>query len=358
MAYANDDLIEIDGGQQNVLVYGNEMEQGYAGISIAPNLLGPSYIFHNHIHNLGDETGKEWTAIKAGGLISKPAGRTFIFENVLDVDRNGIAASKVNNDTTFWITSQNNIIFTKNTGYAVGYCIFDKEKYIGSTSTNDLCFNENTIDSRYEFNTNNLTEHAESDNIAYITSLKENASPSLTISEEFIIPNFSSPFILQAAVKAAPKEWYLNASETDFTNFPKQYRYGDTILVKANTVMLTGNNWQVLPLKYTLTKNSVLKLNLSVEGKPEVVGVGFETDTQLNSSRIVKFHGTQAWGIRGEDYFNGESGSISFPIGKYITGKVNYLVLALDNDNIESWRNRDKVTFEDIRLVEASLNEK
>ena len=358
LAYANDDLIEIDGGQQNVLVYGNEMEQGYAGISIAPNMLGPSYIFHNHIHNLGDETGKEWTAIKAGGLISKPAGRTFIFENVLDVDRNGIAASKVNNDTTFWITSQNNIIFTKNTGYAVGYCIFDKEKYIGSTSTNDLCFNENTIDSRYEFNTNNLTEHAESDNIAYITSLKENASPSLTISEEFIIPNFSSPFILQAAVKAAPKEWYLNASETDFTNFPKQYRYGDTILVKANTVLLTGNNWQVLPLKYTLTKNSVLKLNLSVEGKPEVVGVGFETDTQLNSSRIVKFHGTQAWGIRGEDYFNGESGSISFPIGKYITGKVNYLVLALDNDNIESWRNRDKVTFEDIRLVEASLNEK
>ena len=358
LAYANDDLIEIDGGQQNVLVYGNEMEQGYAGISIAPNMLGPSYIFHNHIHNLGDETGKEWTAIKAGGLISKPAGRTFIFENVLDVDRNGIAASKVNNDTTFWITSQNNIIFTKNTGYAVGYCIFDKEKYIGSASTNDLCFNENTIDSRYEFNTNNLTEHAESDNIAYITSLKENASPSLTISEEFIIPNFSSPFILQAAVKAAPKEWYLNASETDFTNFPKQYRYGDTILVKANTVMLTGNNWQVLPLKYTLTKNSVLKLNLSVEGKPEVVGVGFETDTQLNSSRIVKFHGTQAWGIRGEDYFNGESGSISFPIGKYITGKVNYLVLALDNDNIESWRNRDKVTFEDIRLVEASLNEK
>ncbi len=358
LAYANDDLIEIDGGQQNVLVYGNEMEQGYAGISIAPNMLGPSYIFHNHIHNLGDETGKEWTAIKAGGLISKPAGRTFIFENVLDVDRNGIAASKVNNDTTFWITSQNNIIFTKNTGYAVGYCIFDKEKYIGSTSTNDLCFNENTIDSRYEFNTNNLTEHAESDNIAYITSLKENASPSLTISEEFIIPNFSSPVILQAAVKAAPKEWYLNASETDFTNFPKQYRYGDTILVKANTVMLTGNNWQVLPLKYTLTKNSVLKLNLSVEGKPEVVGVGFETDTQLNSSRIVKFHGTQAWGIRGEDYFNGESGSISFPIGKYITGKVNYLVLALDNDNIESWRNRDKVTFEDIRLVEASLNEK
>ena len=358
LAYANDDLIEIDGGQQNVLVYGNEMEQGYAGISIAPNMLGPSYIFHNHIHNLGDETGKEWTAIKAGGLISKPAGRTFIFENVLDVDRNGIAASKVNNDTTFWITSQNNIIFTKNTGYAVGYCIFDKEKYIGSTSTNDLCFNENTIDSRYEFNTNNLTEHAESDNIAYITSLKENASPSLTISEEFIIPNFSSPVILQAAVKAAPKEWYLNASETDFTNFPKQYRYGDTILAKANTVMLTGNNWQVLPLKYTLTKNSVLKLNLSVEGKPEVVGVGFETDTQLNSSRIVKFHGTQAWGIRGEDYFNGESDSISFPIGKYITGKVNYLVLALDNDNIESWRNRDKVTFEDIRLVEASLNEK
>lgn len=350
LAYANDDLIEIDGGQQNVLVYDNEMEQGYVGVSIAPNTLGPSYIFHNHIYNLGDETGKEWTAIKAGGLISKPAGRTFIFENVIDVDRNGIAASKVNNDTTFWVTTQNNIVFTKNTGYSVGYCIFDKEKYIGSTSTNDLCYNEDTMDSRYEFNIDNLLEHPESDDISYVTSLKESTDPTLFISEEFRIPNFSSTILLQSVIEPKSNVWIFEPNSTDHVGFPKQFKYGETSIDKDNTVTLTGNNWQMFPISYTLTENSVLELELQVEGRPEVVGIGFETDTNLNSSRVIKFHGTQAWGVRAEDYYNASSGVITFPIGKYVKGKVNYLLLVLDNDDIESWRNRDRMIIKNITL--------
>ena len=351
LAYANDDLIEIDGGQQNVLVYDNEMEQGYAGISIAPNTLGPSYIFHNYIHNLGDETGKEWTAIKAGGLISKPAGRTFIFENVIDVERNGIAASKVNNDTTFWVTTQNNIIFTKNTGYSVGYCIFDKENYSGSTSTNDLCFNENSADARYEFNLDNVVEHPYSDDFSYIESLQSVPKPTLYVSEEFKIPNFSSESTLQAAVEQPPTVWEFKAGEIEYTGFPKQFRYGTTTISDDNTVTLTGNNWQMFPISYTLTKNSVLELELEVEGNPEVVGIGFETDTNLNSSRVVKFFGKQAWGIRGEDSFTPKSSAISFPIGQYVKGKVNYLILLLDNDDIESWRNRDKAIFKAIKII-------
>jgi hypothetical protein len=326
------------------------MEQGYVGVSIAPNTLGPSYIFHNHIYNLGDETGKEWTAIKAGGLISKPAGRTFIFENVIDVDRNGIAASKVNNDTTFWVTTQNNIVFTKNTGYSVGYCIFDKEKYIGSTSTNDLCYNEDTMDSRYEFNIDNLLEHPESDDISYVTSLKESTDPTLFISEEFRIPNFSSTILLQSVIEPKSNVWIFEPNSTDHVGFPKQFKYGETSIDKDNTVTLTGNNWQMFPISYTLTENSVLELELQVEGRPEVVGIGFETDTNLNSSRVIKFHGTQAWGVRAEDYYNASSGVITFPIGKYVKGKVNYLLLVLDNDDIESWRNRDRMIIKNITL--------
>ena len=349
LAYANDDLIEIDGGQQNVLVYDNEMEQGYAGISIAPNTLGPSYIFHNYIHNLGDETGKEWTAIKAGGLISKPAGRTYVFENVIDVERNGIAASKVNNDTTFWVTTQNNIILTKNTGYSVGYCIFDKEKYLGSTSTNDLCFNENSDDARYEFNLDNVVEHPYSDDFAYIESLQSSSEPTLYVPEEFKIPNFSTEVALQAVVEQPPTVWEFKAGEIEYTGFPKQYRYGTTSIFDDNTVTLTGNNWQMFPISYTLTEDSVLELELEIEGNPEVVGIGFETDTKLNSSRVVKFYGKQAWGIRGEDSFTPKSSTISFPIGQYVKGKVNYLILVLDNDDIESWRNKDVAVFR--RLV-------
>lgn len=352
LAYANDDLIEIDGGQQNVLVYDNEMEQGYAGISIAPNTLGPSYIFHNYIHNLGDETGKEWTAIKAGGLISRPAGRTFVFENVIDVERNGIAASRVDNDSTFWVTTQNNIIFTKKTGYSVGHCIFDKEKYSGSTSTNDLCFNENSADARYEFNLDNVVEHPYSDDISYIESLQSSPKPKLYISDEFKIPNFSSEEVLQAVVEQTPRVWEFKANEIEYTGFPKQYRYGTTTVTSDHTVTLTGNNWHMFPISYTLTEDSVLELDLEVEGNPEIVGIGFETDTELNSSRVVNFFGTQTWGIKGKDFFTFTSSTISFPIGQYVKGKVNYLILVLDNDDIESSRNRDKVKYKNIRLVE------
>ncbi len=352
LAYANDDLIEIDGGQQNVLVYDNEMEQGYAGISIAPNTFGPSYIFHNYIHNLGDETGKEWTAIKAGGLISRPAGRTFVFENVIDVERNGIAASRVDNDSTFWVTTQNNIIFTDKTGYSVGYCIFDKEKYSGSTSTNDLCFNENSADARYEFNLDYVVEHPYSDDISYIESLQSSPEPKLYISDEFKIPNFSSELVSQAVVVQAPTVWEFKASEIEYTDFPKQYRYGTTDVTTENTITLTGNNWQLFPINLTLNKHSILKLSLRIDGNPEIVGIGFQTDTTLNSNRVIKFHGTQAWGVAAESYYEFNSSDISFPLGDYITGQINYLLLVLDNDKVSRSVNNDKVIIESLIVVE------
>ena len=353
LAYANDDLIEIDGGQQNVLVYDNEMEQGYAGISIAPNMLGPSYIFHNHIHNLGDETGKEWTAIKAGGLIAKPAGRTFIFENFIDVKRNGIAASGVNGDSTLWITSQNNVFFTKNAGNTVGYCILDKEKYIGSTSTNDLCYNQNMMDARYEFNYDNITEHVYSDDSSYIDSLKAAATPNLFIADEYIIPNFTKDVASHASINENKTVWKFNAYDNRerHSGFPKQYKYGTTQIAENDSVTLTGNNWRIFPIDLTLTKESVLELTLSVEGNPEIVGIGFETNKSLTSSRVLKFSGSQDWGVNAESAFSQPSSIISFPIGEYITGEVNYLLLVLDNDEVNRLHNSDKVKFGDIRVL-------
>ena len=172
--------------------------------------------------------------------------------------------------------------------------------------------------------------------------------------DEFKIPNFSTEVVLQAVVAQVPTAWEFKASEIEHTGFPKQYRYGTTTISGNNTVTLTGNNWQMFPISYTLTEDSVLKLDLEVEGNPEVVGIGFETDTKLNSSRVVKFYGTQAWGIRGENYFTPTTSSISFPIGQYLKGEVNYLILVLDNDDIESWRNRDKAVFRAIELKEIS----
>lgn len=75
------------------------------------NIFGLSYIFYNYIYNLGDEIGKEWIVIKVGGLIVKFVGRMFIFENVIDVEWNGIVVFCVNGDIIFWVIFKNNIVF-------------------------------------------------------------------------------------------------------------------------------------------------------------------------------------------------------------------------------------------------------
>lgn len=85
LAYANDDIIEIDGGQNNVLVYNNQIEQGFVGISAIPNMKGPSYLIDNDISNMGDERGKSWTDIKLGGSFSRPTGTVLIDLNNSDL---------------------------------------------------------------------------------------------------------------------------------------------------------------------------------------------------------------------------------------------------------------------------------
>ncbi|RDV28171.1 right-handed parallel beta-helix repeat-containing protein [Alteromonas aestuariivivens] len=141
LRYSNDDGIEIDGGQSNVLVYNNDISYVYSGISVAPNRLGPSYVFNNYIHNLGDETGRQWSAIKAGGLAAGPIGQVNLFGNLITVARNGISASAFNGDRTFWLNAMNNIIITKKSNTLVGYGIYDHVKYSESKFINNYIFN-------------------------------------------------------------------------------------------------------------------------------------------------------------------------------------------------------------------------
>jgi len=352
LAYANDDLIEIDGGQQNVLVYDNELIQGYTGISIAPNLLGPSYLFHNFIHNLGDDRGKEWTAIKAGGLMSKPAGQTFIFENFINVQRNGIAASKVVGDSTFWVNTKNNVTITQNTGSSVGYCIFDKEKFIKSVSNNDLCFNETLQDARYEFDLTNLSEHPLSDNLEFIASLRTQMPSTRSISEGNIIPNFTEMVSLTSSIKEPKTICEFRLEQTAYVPITNQYKYGTTVVSPEGTVTMTGNNWVRFPVNCVLTESSVVSLTLNIEGEAEIIGIGMETDTKESSNRIIRFSGTQDWGLNGKANFDESSNTAEFPVGKYITGQVDYLYLLLDNDSVKPFENEVKVVFSNVKVSE------
>lgn len=192
LAYANDDLIELDGGQRNVLFYDNELTQGYAGVSIAPNMLGPSYIFHNYIHDLGDQRKKEWTAIKAGGLLSKPSGKAFIIENLIVTNRNGIAASRVANDNTFWLDVRNNIIITRKNSNKVGYGIFDEQYYDGSSFLNNLIHNVSTGRPKTQFTATETSIHPLSYDEEFVSSITESIrNATLPLSPEFLLPAIS-----------------------------------------------------------------------------------------------------------------------------------------------------------------------
>lgn len=90
LAFGNDDGIELDGGQCNVRFYGNLVQGTYCGISTAPNVRGPSYIYGNVIANLADERGKNGAVVKNGGS-SRSTGISFFYHNSCWTDGAGMA---------------------------------------------------------------------------------------------------------------------------------------------------------------------------------------------------------------------------------------------------------------------------
>ena len=118
-SFANDDGIELDGGQCNVRVYGNKIEGCLCGISTAPNLRGPSFVHRNLIVNLGDERGSAGSAIKNGGGSSHTKGKTFFYHNTFFTHGNGISSvgfGKSKNRSMFYGHSRNNLLCVSGPG--------------------------------------------------------------------------------------------------------------------------------------------------------------------------------------------------------------------------------------------------
>ncbi len=119
LAYANDDGTELDGGQCNVRFYGNKIEGGLCGISTAPNLRGPSYVFNNLVVNLGDERGAASAAVKNGGGTTYSLGKTYFYHNTFFTFGHGITAVGFGSDKNrgmFLGDSFNNVFATTGLG--------------------------------------------------------------------------------------------------------------------------------------------------------------------------------------------------------------------------------------------------
>lgn len=79
--FANDDAIEIDGGQINVRVHHNMFEGCLCGISIQGCMSGPSYLYRNLLVNMGDERNLAGQTIKTSSNVAGEHAVSHIFNN-------------------------------------------------------------------------------------------------------------------------------------------------------------------------------------------------------------------------------------------------------------------------------------
>jgi hypothetical protein len=79
--FANDDAIELDGGQTNVRAFDNKFEGCLCGVSIQGCMSGPSYVFRNLLVNMGDEYGVAGQTIKTSSYANGQSAVSYIFNN-------------------------------------------------------------------------------------------------------------------------------------------------------------------------------------------------------------------------------------------------------------------------------------
>ena len=122
LAFGNDDGMELDGGQMNCRFFGNKSEGLLCGVSTAPCLLGPSYVYRNVFFADGDIFGFTNCAVK--NMFSTIGdGRIHLVNNTMTGKGGGISffggrepEVSVRKDY-FKLLSRNNVIATS--GYSI-----------------------------------------------------------------------------------------------------------------------------------------------------------------------------------------------------------------------------------------------
>tara|TARA_R110001599_G_scaffold122530_1_gene294572 strand:- start:27708 stop:30275 length:2568 start_codon:yes stop_codon:yes gene_type:complete len=361
LGYANDDIIELDGGQSNVLFYNNEIEQGYCGISAIPNMVGPSYIFNNYIHNLGDERQKAWAAIKLGGLMSMPAGIVNIFENLVVTSSNGVTASRFEGDYTFWANVKNNVLIHDKYWSKMGQGIYDIEQYSGSEFTNNFIFNTRIGAPTVLANMDDNFYHPWSEEADIAEQISDSVSSfNLELDQQFFIPNFSqisntmqnTLSNANVSVDESVLDSSINFNHIPINSFDTQDENGEyRISDNGDEMTLFGNTWKSVPVDVVLTPETVLELEVKNNGFGEIVGVAFENDNALTSANVYKFSGSQKWTNDTFQYSNiDEYETIRIPVGSLNIDTFDRLILVMDDDKPAS--TASQVSFKNVRFLE------
>jgi len=157
LALGNDDGIELDGGQMNCCFFGNKIEGTLCGVSLAPNMLGPSYVFNNLIVNLADVNGTAGAVFKNGGGPAFTAGKTFFFNNTAWTKGDGLSGVGFSDSPKcklFIGQSRNNILACSGTS------VVDDEKHPDNDFDYDLLCNKSLLCGPYVRAAKEMERHA------------------------------------------------------------------------------------------------------------------------------------------------------------------------------------------------------
>ncbi len=110
--FANDDAIEIDGGQNNVRVFRNRFEGYLCGVSIQGCMTSPSYVFQNLFYNWGDEREYPGYNIKTSSHDNGPNAVSFLFNNTVYPPNPARPGRDLSHVEDVGITALNNIFST------------------------------------------------------------------------------------------------------------------------------------------------------------------------------------------------------------------------------------------------------
>lgn len=366
-AYANDDLIELDGGQQNVLVYNNDFSHGYAGISVAPNMRGPSYLFNNTIHDMGDERGKMWASIKLGGLYSRPAGQVNIFYNYIDVYRNGITAANVDGDNAFWANAINNVMITEQANSSVGYGIYDLQKAPQSEYINNYSFNFKSAQPRNEANISEPFAQPDMLNTETARAIQNQPTPkTLAIDAHYRIANFTrmqeqDVVVGMTTTQVGVAHWLEDAQPLamalDGNNVQRYTSQDKDHLFSSrapHSLTLEGNTWAYAKGAFEVTPNTVLDFTVFGKHSAEIAGLGLDNNNRAAQQDVLFLYGSQNYGSAIGQYRPGNHQTrFSLNLADYFsTGSYSQFLFILDNDKPTAGI-QPQLTFSNVMMYDA-----
>ena len=116
---------------------------------------------------------------------------------------------------------------------------------------------------------------------------------------------------------------------------------------------IVGNGWKRLEGSFEITPDTMLSFEFSSAIEGEVHGIGFDFQDFMTAGRSFKVHGTQAWGNRTFDNYDGSGAwqSYDIPVGEHYTGSFDKLFFVHDRDAAPVTQMESK--FRNIRIYKA-----